>query len=517
MANTKLSDNKSLGWIIILLLALIGFTIHIISKGFYELHRDELLYAALGHHLSWGYVTVPPSIAFFAAVSCKIFGFTTFAIGLFPALLGSFTLILTCLIAKELGGRNWAIFITGLSVLVSTSFLRVFSLFQPVCFDFFYWVLSCYLILRLVNTRDPRIWMSLFVVWGLAFLNKYMIIFLVAGFFIVFLLSSYKKLMRSWYFLIGMVIGFFIILPNAIWQITHRFPVLNHMTELRESQLVNVSPGSFLLMQILMNFPILIVWVFGLIYLLFFKTAKPYRFIGYLFIFILTTFLLLKGKAYYTLGIYPVMIAAGGYAIEKYFTGRIRFLKWVVVLVIIIAAVPVMPYGLPILPPDTMVKYGRNLSKFFPPEPVKWEDGGIHSLPQDYADMLGWEELVKIIADKYNSLSYMEKESCVIFAENYGEAGALYFYGKKYNLPEPLSFHESFIFWTPYQLKAESFIKVGKTDDMNELTNNYELIGKITNPYAREYGLPVYYCWNLKPGLFQIYSEKVKRQKDKYK
>jgi hypothetical protein len=314
-----------------------------------------------------------------------------------------------------------------------------------------------------------------------------------------------------------MVIGFFIILPNVIWQITHRFPVLNHMTELRESQLVNVSPGGFLIMQVLMNFPILIVWIFGLIYLLFFKSSKPYRFIGYLFILILTTFLLLKGKAYYTLGIYPVMIAAGGYAIEKYFTGRISFLKWIVVLIIIIAAVPVIPFGLPILPPDSMVKYGRNLSKFFPPEPVKWEDGKIHSLPQDYADMLGWEEIVIIVADKYNSLSITEKESCVIFAENYGEAGALYFYGKKYNLPEPLSFHESFIFWTPDQLKAESLIKVGETDDMNELKNNYELIGKITNPYAREYGLPIYYCWNLKPGLFQIYSEKVKSLKDKYK
>lgn len=504
-------------WWIIIPIALIGMIIHIISKGLYDLHRDELLYASLGDHLAWGYATVPPSIAFFAAVARGIFGDTTFAIGFFPAVIGAVSLIFTCLIAKELGGRNWAVFITGLSFLLTTASLRIFSLFQPVCFDVFYWIFSCYLIIRLINSRDPKIWIYLFIVWGLAFLNKYMIVFFVISFFVAFFLSPHRKLIRSWYFLIGMLAGFIIILPNVMWQITHGFPVIHHMSELRDTQLVNVDPGSFLLMQVMMNFPVLIIWVFGVVYLLFFKTARPYRFIGYLFILIIATFLLLKGKHYYTVGIYPVLMAAGGFAAEKYFSGKTAFLKYVMVALVIIISLPLVPVGLPVLKPDKMVKYGHVFSEYLSPEFLKWEDGEIHSLPQDYADMQGWEELVRIVASKYQTLSDEEKDSCVIFTENYGEAGALYFYGKKYGLPEPLSFHESFIFWAPDRLTADKLIKVGETDDMDQLVNNYELIGTITNPYAREYGLPVYYCWNPKPALYQIYAEKVKRYKNRYK
>ncbi len=504
-------------WGLIIVMMVILVVVHLIFKNYYELHRDELLYIALSEHLSWGYVSVPPSIAFFAALSRFLFGETALAIGFFPAVMGALTLLVTCLIVKELKGGNVAVFITGLAFLLSTSYLRTFSLFQPVCFDVFYWTLSAYLIIRLINTRNPRIWVYLFIVWGLAFLNKYMIVFFVAGFFMVLLATPLRKLLRSWYFPVGVLAGLIIIFPNLLWQVIHRLPVIHHMQELRATQLVNVEQGGFLLMQLLMNFPGLIVWISGLVYLLVYKQARPYRLFGYLYIVVLVLFFALKGKAYYTLGLYPFLLAAGGYYFEKHVTGRMTFLRYAVILFIIVFAIPGLPFGLPVLRADPMVRYGQVISRYISAEPLRWEDGNYYSLPQDYADMTGWKELAEITAGKYQGLTPWEQAECVIFAENYGEAGAICFYGKKYGLPEPYCFNESFIFHAPDHLTATHFIKIGESDDLPELFNHYELTGRITDPYARESGLPVYYCWDPKPYLYRLWDEKVKKIKERYK
>ncbi len=201
------------------------------------------------------------------------------------------------MIIKKLGGKIWAILIGCTAFIVSLAFLRSNTLFQPVSFDEFYWLLSTYFIVKLVQTQNPKFWIHLGITWGLAFLATYNIGFLILAFGVALLLTSDRRLFVSKYFLYGSLLGLLIILPNLIWQYNHNFPVVYHMTRLRETQLVHVRIIDFLMAQLLMNFSNLLVWLFGLAFVLFFKDGKKYRVLGYTYLAVLLLFILLKGKS----------------------------------------------------------------------------------------------------------------------------------------------------------------------------------------------------------------------------
>jgi len=267
-----------------------------------------------------------------------------------------------------------------------------------------------------------------------------------------------------------------------------------------------------------MNFSNVVVWLFGLVLLLFLKDGKRYRVIGYTYLVVLVIFILLKGKAYYALGIYPVLFAAGGFAIEKYLIGKWRYLKPVILVMMILTLLPLLPYSLPVYPLEKMIEYGEQSKKFGGEGALRWEDGRIHSLPQDYADMVGWKELADIVIKTYQSLSDSDQANCVVHGENYGEAGAIKFHSKKYGLPEPVSFSGSFLFWAPDSFNKEILIYVN--DDTNDVAYYFTTVEKvveITNPYARESGMPVWLCRTPRNGFEHFYAEKVKNLKDRFR
>lgn len=503
-------------WGVILILVIVKLLIHFFTNSNYEIHRDGLLYIALGGHPAAGYVSVPPSIAIFADISRFLFGDTNFGIRFFPAVIGALSILIIGLIIKTLGGRNLAILVAGIAFLLSPAFLRSNTLLQPVSFNQFYWLLSGFFIIKMIKTQHPKYWLFLGIAWGLAFLNKYSIVFFVLGFFAALLLTRHRRLIPTWQFAAGMILGLLIALPNLLWQYHHSWPIIGHMQELRETQLVNVGIGHFLTMQLLMNAPALLIWLFGLTALLFFRKLKEYRLVGLMIIFITGLLLFLRGKPYYTLGVYPILFAVGGYAMERYLTCKWKPLSYIVIGLTVITALPIIPFSLPVLPMDKMLRYTEYCISVGFTGPMIWEDGEVHKLPQDYADMTGWDELARIVADKYNSLPEEERMECMIYTNNYGEAGAIEYYGDKYGLPEVLCFNESFIFWVPDTVPSSRFIYIGEGDDLNELFNNVEQVGRITDPYARESGLPVYYCYNSTPLLADEWKSTVKEMKDRY-
>lgn len=505
-------------WILILSLSLIKLAMHFLTSANYELHRDAYLYLSLKDHPDFGYMSVPPSIAIFANISEFLFGNSNFAVRIFPALIGAASVIVIALIVKRLKGNFWAILIACFAFIASPSFLRSNSLFQPVSFNQFYWLLSAYFIVLLIQTQNPKFWIHLFIIWGLAFLNKYSIAFFMMAFFLSLLLTKDRKLFVSKQFLLGASLGFLIILPNLIWQYFHNWPVVHHMLELQRTQLINVRISDFFMSQIMMNVPSIFIWVFGLLFLLFFKTGNPYRVLGFTFLFVILILLLLRGKPYYTLGIYPMLFAAGGFAIEKYFTNRLRFVRPLCLIILLILSIPLVPYSLPILSFDKMIVYAEQSKKYGGEGALQWEDGRIHQLPQDYADMIGWEELSLTVAKTYLSLSKEEKSRCVIYAENYGQAGAIKYYGKNHDLPEPICFHGSFLFWAPDSLNIHSLIYVN--DDTSEISyyfNRVQQVGQITNSYARESGVPIFLCQQPRNNFEKFYRNKVRELKSNYR
>ena len=480
-------------WQLILGFAMLKLLIHFATISNFELHRDAYLYYAQSEHLAWGYFSAPPATALLGRLATMIFGNTTFALRFFPALTGALNLIIIGLAVLELGGRKTAITLAGLAFILSPAYLHVNYLFQPVSLDQFYWLLTCYLILVMVKRNNPRIWILIAIVAGLGFLNKYSIVFLTAAFAFSLLISKYRTLYLSKWFIIALTLGFAIIVPNLLWQYHHGWPVIEHMSELRETQLVHVKTSDFLTEQLLMNAQALLLWLGALLVLLFFKEEKQYRLFGFIFIVVIGLFIAGRGKSYYTLGIYPILFVFGAYFTEKYLKRYLAYISIFLIVTMLVSLYVSLSFdGIPF---STCEKTEKK-------EAFRWEDGDYHDLPQDMADMTGWKEIGQKVSEIYLSLGEENRNNCDIYCYHYGQAGAVMFYGKKIGIPQPISFNGSFIYWAPDSLVKDYMIWI-HTDlenDINpgtllpQLFDRVELKATIDNKYFRENGTRIYLC-----------------------
>jgi hypothetical protein len=489
-------NKKSLPDPVITLMALLSVAMHLLFINNLEYHRDELLYFSLGNHPAFGYSTVPPLIGWIAWLMEHIFGYSLFAVRLLPALVGGVLVFLVAAIATELGGSKYAAFLASLGLIISVFFMRTFLLFQPVFMELFFWTLCIYLIIKYINSENNKFLILFGIVAGFALLNKYLAGMLFAGLILIIPFTQYRKILVNKMFWVAMACGFVIFLPNLIWQISKGFPVTKHMSELYDTQLVHMDIPLFITEQLIMPFAATFFTIAGLLFLLFSKKLIKFRFLGYLALFVITSLMLLKGKSYYTLGIFPLLIAAGAVAYENWIKrGWIRILFPVI---LVIVTIPVIPGGIPVLKVDGLIKYFQELNKKYSNNKgLRFEDGTFHSLPQDYADMLGWEELTSVANTAYKSVA--DKKTVFIYCENYGQAGAITVIGKKFGLPEAVCFSESFKYWAPEQFDNEitSLVYINDEEpgeDVKAIFKKIVKTGSITDPDAREFGTSVYLC-----------------------
>jgi hypothetical protein len=266
------------------------------------------------------------------------------------------------------------------------------------------------------------------------------------------------------------------------------------MAELQRTQLEHVDKLSFLIDQVMMPSFASFLTISGIIYLMSDKDARKYRFIGITVILVIVIIMFLRGKGYYTIGIFPFLIAAGSVSYEKWLSRRWIRIAFPVMLILL--TIPVLPMGLPIYKAQGLVTYFKIIeTKYGIVFGRRFENGSIHSLPQDYADMLGWEEITQVASKAYEQI--VDKKAAIIYGENYGEAGAINIIGKKYGLPDPISFSESFQYWVPKRFDPDitSVIYIHHAppgEDMRSFLRKMAVIGSITNPDSREFGLTVY-------------------------
>ncbi|MCX6303068.1 MAG: glycosyltransferase family 39 protein [Bacteroidia bacterium] len=476
-------------------LALFNVILHLVVSYNLEFHRDELLYFSLGQHPGFGYATVPPLIGWIAWLMQNIFGYSLFAVRLFPALLGGVMVFLISALAKELGGSDFSRILAAVGIIISGFGLRTFLLFQPVHIDLLFWTLSFYLVIKYINTKTDKYLILFGIAAGAALLNKYLIGLLFLSFLIIIPFTQYRNIFRNRKFWLGILVGTVIFLPNLVWQIAHGLPVINHFSELVRTQLVNVEKTGFLVEQLLNPMAASILAVAGIIFLFVNKRVKKFRFLGLTVIFIIIFLMFLRGKGYYTQGLYPLLIAAGAVSWE-----RLLKKKWsriLLTVMLIILTLPMLPMGIPVYKTEKLISYFKSLEeKYGMTFGRRFEDGTIHSLPQDYADMLGWEELTAVTSKAWQMVN--DKNACFIYCENYGQAGAITVIGKKYGLPEAVCFSESFMYWFPEKfdpdIKSLIYINDEMGDDVAALFGKITNVGSITNPDAREYGTTVYLC-----------------------
>ncbi|HLO80879.1 MAG TPA: glycosyltransferase family 39 protein [Chitinophagaceae bacterium] len=478
--------------------------LHFFTNTNYELHRDEMLYFNMADHLSFGYATVPPLTALFAYIVKIIFGYSVFGIRFFPAILGALSLLIISKIIHELGGGLLALLIAMIAFTFSPGFLLFNTLLTPNVFEQFTWLLISYLILRLAMRKNENLWLPIGAITGISFMAKYSIIYFITGFLIALLFSEHRKLLASKKFIPGIVLAVLIFLPNIIWQYNNSWPLLYHMSELKKTQLVNMSYDGFFKDLFSLNSVASLIWLFGLGALLYNNEERKYRFLGVASSIIILLFLLSHGKAYYIMGLIPLLFALGAYTMEKYLP-RLICLSFIAICVHVL--VFTMPFALPVFTFEQLDKYADriNHAEIYPFS--RWEDGKDHGQSQVFSDMTGWDEMTSYVAAAYGQLSDPEKSNCTIYAErNYGYAGAVHFYGRSRGLPDAITFLESYVYWSPDSIPNGPFIYINY--EINGLKDKFRYIrevGEVKNKYFREKGVKVFLCREPVTNISELY------------
>ncbi|MDF1698785.1 MAG: glycosyltransferase family 39 protein [Saprospiraceae bacterium] len=496
---------------LILILCLFNVVLHLLSIQYLEFHRDELLYFSLSNHLALGYASVPPFISWVALISKSIFGFSMFSVKIIPALLSGVFVYLGARIAKELGGSYYAQVLTIIALMFTPLGLRAFILFQPVPFDVVFWTLIYYLVLKYMNSEHNKWLYLLGITIGFALLNKYLILLQLFSLLLIIPFTRFKTVFKKKTFYFSLFIAFLICSPNIYWQITNDTPLFTHLTSLQETQLQYVDKTTFLIEQLFLYFTSIIIAAIGAFFLFKHSKSKQLWLFPVSALIVILSLLFLGGKAYYTAGVYPFLIAAGSVYIAK----RVHQ-KWIRISIIsglIALILPIFPYGIPFLPPPKLASYFDTLENIGIDVGRVHEDGNKHPLPQDFADMTGWYTIAELAKEAYDQIE--DKEATAIFGENYGIAGAVDLINSHYNMPECISFSDTYAYWVPQSFSPDVTSLIYINDELGsnveELFENIRIIGVVSDSYSRQYGVTVYLCQNPKRSFNSFWSETLQR------
>ena len=478
---------------LIYLFALLKFILpFFIQNSVYEPHRDEFLYLAEARHMAWGYLEVPPLMSFLAYLT-NLLGGGLFWIRVWPALFGALTYVLVGRLILHLGGRGFALLL-GFLPFVFGYCMHVHFIFQPNFLDMFFWTLMAYGLIRHIQTNEPRGLYIAGIAFGLGMMSKYSTAFFFICLLLGLLLTPERRVFRNRNFYLALLTGLVIFLPNLIWQAVHGFPVVAHMKELQNQQLENVSAIDFLRGQLLFNLPGLFIWLAGLYWSYRSPDGKPYRFASWAILLVLAFLTLAHGKSYYGMSAYPILFGTGAVALEQWTRDRRHYLRYALVTFTVVTGVFINMISLPFLPPEQLAAFYARNPVFRKLGFLQWEDQKDHPLSQDFADMLGWQEMTRRVAKVYHSLSETERARTALDCGNYGEGGAIDYYGPAFHLPPAMGHAASYLLWTPEDFfRHDIFILV---TDYREIINadwirgfsSVSLADSITTPHAREFG-----------------------------
>ena len=484
-----------------------GFALvaHLLGNPHYGFFRDELYFIMCGFQPALGYVDQPPLAPLLAAGS-QHFGHSLFALRSIPALFTAGSIYVTCLTAIELGGGAFAQALAALVAFLCPVLMAFGTKLSPDMVGLLLWPLTALLVLRVLKGGHPSHWLFAGLALGVSFEAKYSVLFFALALLVALLLSQQRRSLLSPWPLGGVIIAMAIALPNLLWQLHFDFPMLELLANGQRDKNLIVSPGGYLAAQLLITNPILaVVWISGLAWLLRNPTT---RFLALAFFVLMPEMIVFHGKNYYPASIYPVLIAAGGVAIESW-TDRLRVLRPWIAAFATVAGITLVPYVMPILPVGTFVKFNQLVAPILHIETAKTEKHRDGLLPQDWADMHGWPELAAAIARVYASLSPQEAAKALISTQNYGEAAALEFFGKKYGLPPVISGHNQYYLWGTHGNSGQVLIDVhGDCGKSLGLYQSATLAATFSHPYVMPYEnqIPILICRGLKHPLADIWT-----------
>ncbi len=482
--------------------AFVRLAVYLLAASNYGYFRDEMYYLACGEHPAWGYMDQPPLIAWIAWLLEHTIGVSLYALRLLPMLADAATIVLAGLFARKLGGGESAMFLSSLAVLVAPIYLAFSHLFTMNAFDPLLWILIAWFLVDLVQTENEKTWVWIGVLTGITLLNKYGVLFFVGGLLIGVAFSPLRRSLARPCFWIGAAVATLIALPNFLWQLHWNFPFVQLIRSVRQGgRDVMLPPLPYLAQQSQMiGFVSSLLVVLGLWFLIS-PQGRRYGILAWGFSCVLGCMLLLKGKFYYVAPAYPVVFAPGAVFLEHLTAGgALKWFRRVYGLVLLLVGALIAPTAIPVLPIDSYIAYTKKLGI----QQQKFENQPESRLPQIYADMMGWEERVKIVADYFHSLPPEEQRVTAIGASNYGDAGAVDLFGPKYGLPKAISTANNYWIWGPRGYTGQSVILMDEDSPEKYMKHckSFRLVARPNNPFVRpDENEPMYHCVGFTPEL----------------
>jgi hypothetical protein len=506
------------GMAVIWAIALANLLFHVYFNNRYGYFRDEFDYMSCGDHLAWGYVDQPPLIPFLIHICRAVLGDSLRSIRFIPALASSLLIVQTAAIARELGGRRYALLISAICSLIAPQYLSNGSLLGTNCLEPNLWMGCAYFAILAIRRNEPRNWFRFGLLAGLGLEEKYSIAVFGLGIVVGLLLTEQRRVFLNKWIWLGGLAAFLIVLPNLLWNIKYDWPFVQLMRAIRaEGRDVVLGPFPYFFQQTLLVNPLTApIWLAGLFALLFSARLKPYRALGWCYLFCYTVFFILHGKNYYLAPVYPMLLAAGAFVAESAINGREnararrQWLKPAIALVLLSSGAHLAPVVVPILSPDGFLAY----TKYLPFKlPVMEHSHARAALPQWYSDQFGWKEIADETAVAWNRIPPEERRDCGIFAQDYGQAGAIDFFGRRDGLPPALSGHQTWFLWGPRGYSGNCMIVLDDRQEVLErLWEHVEYMGtSADNPYALEKQIDVFLCKGAKFGTLAQLWPGVKR------
>ena len=495
-------------------IALIVVLAHMLVSGRYGYFVDELYYLACSHHLAWGYVDQPPLIAVITWLERVILGDSLSALHFLPAVAAGLRVALTGYIARELGARRFAIALSCVCVAVAPLYLGLDSLLTMNVFESLFWMGAALVALKIFNGGNPRLWILFGIICGIGLLNKHSMLFFGFGLAAGLLLTKQRNQLDKPWIWLGALVALLIFLPNLVWEIQRHFPTIEVLQNVQHSgRNTELNPLVFILVQMIILHPLAApVWIAGLMLLLRDPDGKGWRVLGITYLVIMLCMLVLHGRMYYPGPAYPMLFAAGGLAFDRWWS-RLesgRWLKPAYITLLVVTGALLAPFGyFPLLSVNQYIAY----SKFMRLQPVRLENHEMGPLPQIYADQFGWKEMAQVVADAYHKLPPEEQKSCGIFGQNYGQAGAIDFFGAKMGLPPAVSGHQNYFYWGAHGFDGNCMIVMGDTRErLEDLFESVGKVGTVSHPLSMPYQhFEVYLCRRAKFGTLEQVWAKIKR------
>lgn len=457
---------------VLVLIAVARILVHTLTNGQYGFHRDELATLDDGRHLTWGYVAYPPLTPLVARIALELFGTSQVGLRFFATVAQGAVMVLTGLMAREFGAKRGGQIVAAVAAAIAPVSLAQGTMLQYVSFDYLWWVLIAYFVVRLLRSEDQRWWLAIGAVVGLGMQTKYTMGFLIAGMLAGLMFTDARRHLRSPWLWLGVAVSVVVYLPNFLWQMQHNFIHLEFLRSIHARDVALGRGKAFLVEQLYVasNMVTVPLWIAGLYYYFVAPEGRRYRLLGWIYVGPLVLFVFARARGYYLTPGYPMLLAAGAAWGERWVSGltaaravRVRRAMWQALLIsgLISAAVT-----LPIAPINS--RWWRIAD----------------AINGNFNEEIGWPELTRNVARAYSSLPEQERVTAGIMAGDAGQAGALNLLGPAYGLPTAFSGSNSNWLRGYGDPAPQTVITVGVSRKTTGAFESCELVGHLENPFG---------------------------------